>query len=172
MKIPPLRFNIYLLVLLAALAIGCRTAQERKEHKQASTLRIFVESGRDASHASGVTVYRNNPIHISVDREPVLSEADLESAAVVDVPGGYAISAQFNGHGALILEGVTVAHKSQHLAIQSNFGETRWLAAPVITRRISNGELVFTPDATLDESYRIVRGLTNLVAKIKKDSSF
>jgi hypothetical protein len=169
MKIRLAPFNIYLLVLAAALfAASCKTAEERKQSKEASTIRVFVAKG--GLKDGNVTVYRQNPLTLRVDKEPLLSEGDLETASVVDMPGGYAINAQFNGHGALVLEGATVAHKGQHLAIQSDFGERRWLAAPVITRRISNGALVFTPDATREEAERIVRGLTNVVRQMKKRS--
>lgn len=169
MKIRDVPFNIYLSVGLAALVVACHTPEERQRAKEAASLRLFLETHGDAS--SGVPIYRQNPIRIPVEREPFLTEVDLVAASVIELPGGFGIRAQFDGHGALVLEGVTVAHKGRHIAIQSDFGETRWLAAPLITRRISNGELVFTPDATLAESERIVRGLSNVVAKIKRRSS-
>ncbi len=37
---------------------------------------------------------------------------------------------------------------------------------PRINRRISNGELVFTPDATREEAERIVKGVNNVSKKI------
>jgi hypothetical protein len=171
MKIRPLRFNIYLLLILAVFLVSCKTPEERKKGKEASTIRLFLETNRDGAQNGGVAIYRSHPIRLNVDREPFLTEGDLEVASLVDLPGGFGIKAQFNGHGALVMEGVTVAHKSQHIVVQSNFGETRWLAAPLITRRISNGELLFTPDATREEAERIVRGLNNMVAKIKKKTS-
>src|SRR5689334_11063955 len=143
MKIRLVPFNIHLCVLLMGLLLGCKTGEERKKSKEASTLRLYLESD-EGGHSGGVSVYRASPVQLSVDREPFLTEADLESAAVVEARGGFALQAQFNGHGALVLEGVTVAHKGRHIAIQSFFGESRWLAAPLITRRIANGELVFT----------------------------
>jgi hypothetical protein len=168
MKIRLTRFNIYLLFLLAVLATACQTSEERRLSKEASTLRVFLAS--PAEHGSGVAVFRASPVHFKVEHEPLLTESDLETASVIDQPGGFSIRAQFNGHGAMVLEGATVAHRNQHLAIESTFGETRWLAAPVINRRISNGELVFTPDATREEADRIVRGLTNVVHQIKRES--
>jgi hypothetical protein len=169
MKIRSAPFNIYLLVVLVGVVFGCRTTEERKLDRQASTMRFFLDSGRD-SHNNGVAIYRQNPIRVSLESQPFLTEGDVDSAALIDLPGGYAIRVQFNGHGAMVLEGATVAHRGRHIGVQSDFGETRWLAAPVITRRISNGEFVFTPDATREESERIVRGLNNLIAKFKKRS--
>lgn len=170
MKIRPASFNIYLLGVLALLAISCQTSEERKQSQEASTLRIFLESAHRDSFSSGVSVYRQSPVQFNFEREPFLSESDLETASVVELPGGFGIRAQFNGHGALVLEGVTVAHRGSHLGVLSNFGESRWLAAPLIKHRITNGELIFTPDATRDEADRIVRGLTNVVHEIKKKS--
>ena len=172
MKIRLAWFNTYLLVALAAWAVACKTPEERKHGKEASSLRLFLQARRDGNDLTGgVPVYRQSPIRLNIEREPFLTEGDLDAASIVDLPGGFAIKAQFNGHGALILEGVTVAHKGQHIVVQSHFGETRWLAAPVITRRISNGEFVFTPDASREETERIVRGLTNMILKIKKKTS-
>ena len=39
------------------------------------------------------------------------------------------------------------------------FPDPRWLAAPVFTKRITDGVLVFTPDCTREEADRIVKGL-------------
>jgi hypothetical protein len=44
--------------------------------------------------------------------------------------------------------------------------QARWIAAPVIHGRISNGSLVFTPDASREEADEIARGLTNIAKKI------
>ena len=56
------------------------------------------------------------------------------------------------------------------IAIFSQFGEEmkdyRWLAAPVINRRISDGVLVFTPDATREEAEEIALGLNNVAKKV------
>jgi len=170
MKIRLSPFNIYLLLFCSMVLLSCRSPEERKHLKEASTLRVFLEAEHGSMDGSAVTIYRQNPIHLSLEREPILSEVDLETASVLDLPGGYGIQAQFNGHAALVLEGATTGHKGRHLAIQSHWDETRWLAAPLITHRISNGNLVFTPDATREECERIVRGLTNVVHIIKKRS--
>ena len=55
---------------------------------------------------------------------------------------------------------------------ESQFGEMRWLAAPMITRQIQDGIFVFTPDASREEAERIVRGVNNVVAKLNKKFTF
>jgi hypothetical protein len=43
--------------------------------------------------------------------------------------------------------------------------DCRWLAAPVISHRIGDGVLVFTPDATREEAEEIALGLNNVAKK-------
>jgi hypothetical protein len=50
--------------------------------------------------------------------------------------------------------------------------ESRWLAAPVIPRRISNGVLTFTPDASREEADLIAIGLNNVAKKVQDDLKF
>ena len=43
-----------------------------------------------------------------------------------------------------------------------------WLAAPMTNKRISDGVLVFTPDASREEADRIVLGLNNVAKEAQK----
>ncbi len=171
MKICWHRFNIYLAVALAAaVACGCRTSPESKAKKQLSTLRLHLETGRDASATTeAVPIYREHPYMVTVDKMPFLNEADVASAKVVDVVGGFALRIQFNHAGTATLEQYTIANRGRKIAVFSQFGEElmniRWLAAPYISQRISDGVFVFTPDATREESEEIARGLNNVVKK-------
>lgn len=166
-------FNIYLLSLLLGCFLACKTTEERKRSKEASTLRLHLEVNPDGTeHNSGVPIYRERPMMVNVNRAPVLNEGDVQEAAVVDAMGGFVIRIQFNRHGSLVLESTTTAYRGRRIGIQSQFTETRWLAAPVITKRISNGVFVFTPDASREEAERIVRGLNNVANEIKKRSRF
>lgn len=168
-------FNIYLLGAFFAIGLGCETTSTGKRGKEASTLRLFLEANADGSpHNATASVFRQKPFVVTINREPFLTELDLDSAEVVkaDAYGGFAIRAQFGRHGALLLENVTTVNRSRHLVIQSQFTESRWLAAPLITKRITDGMIVFTPDASEEEAQRIVRGLNNLIAEVKKRSKF
>jgi hypothetical protein len=171
MRIRPASFNIYLLILLILIPAGsgCKTSRAKKDSKEIATLRFHLEVNPDGTpHNTGVRIFRASPVVVNVHREPVLSEADIEQAALVDAIGGFAIRIQFNRHGAIVLENITTIHRGRRLAIHSQFqfGESRWLAAPLIQRRIVNGLFVFTPDATREEAERIVKGLNIVAARL------
>jgi len=75
------------------------------------------------------------------------------------------------------LESITTANRGKRIAIFTQFGvekaaKQRWLAAPMIARRLTDGVLIFTPNATREEADEIVLGLNNVASKIKKRSKF
>jgi preprotein translocase subunit SecD len=160
------RFNAYLLLGLAAvLCAGCQILKQ----KEASTLRLHLEVNEDATGTSKpVPVYRQNPMYVNVQNSPFLNEGNITKAYVVDALGGFQIMIQFDRRGTWLFEQYTTAHKGKRFAIFSQFGDARWLAAPVINQRVSDGVLVFTPDATREESERIVRGLNNVAKTMQK----
>ena len=164
------RFNLYLyfLALLApGLWSGCQSPGGPR--KEASTLRLHLEErGGDPSRIIQVPVYREQPIQVRVSRDPFLSEADVQKAEVVESHGGYAIKVQFDRHGTLVLDMTTTGHAGSKIAIESQFGQARWLAAPLIAQRISDGAIEFTPDATREEAERIVRGLNAVAAELNR----
>ncbi len=188
MNSPARRFNI-ILVLLFFVCAGCETTEksdksskpEKKEEKdkekskQAAIIRFHAESNPDATGRTiEVSVFRSQPMLITIQRDAVLDEGYLRKAEIVDVDelGGYAIKLTFNDQGARRLEALTIEHRGQHVAINGTWTESRWLAAPLLSKRISNGEFVFTPDATREESERIVNGLQNVIKKLTEKYTF
>jgi len=161
------RFNTYFLVAL--LAAGCGSAcKSFGRKKEASTLRLHLEVISDGSDRNEpVPIYRANPIFVNVEKQPFLNEGSITKASVVGVMGGFAIFVQYDRKGTWLLEQYTTANKGRRIAVMSQFGEVRWLAAPVITKRISDGAFVFTPDATREEADRIVRGLNNVAKEMQ-----
>jgi len=168
------RFNIYLLLAFtAALTFGCRST--KKEEVPLSTVRIHQEvTASPMDFSVSVPVYRAQPVTVTVDKDPFLTEANVASAKVVDVLGGFNLQLEFDHRGALLLEQYTASNPGRRLGIFSMFGDTkvesRWLAAPVISRRIGNGVLSFAPDASRAEAERVALGLNN-VAKRNKEKS-
>ena len=177
MKIRWPRFNLYLWMgLFLALALGCQTAKHKRKY-QPSTVSIHVEANTDGTNLSEqVPIYRQHPFMLNVDKEPILTEVNMAGAKVVDVVGGFAIRLEFDREGSWILEQNSVDSHDRRFAIYCEFGpklkEKRWLAAPVVSHRIKDGVLVFTPDATREEADEIVLGLSNIARGVKKKTAW
>jgi preprotein translocase subunit SecD len=171
------RFNIYLL-LLAALTVtaGCQTAESRRK-KQIAVLRVHLEVFRDGTKFSEqVSIGRNSPMTVNVQRGPFLTEDEVASAKIVEAfGGGFGLQIQFDRRGTILLEQYTASNPRKRLAIFTQFGEkldrARWLAAPMIYQRISDGVLTFTPDADRKETAQIELGLNNHARKTQPKAS-
>jgi preprotein translocase subunit SecD len=168
------RFNTNLwwaLAAVIALGCGCSSTGDKQSKKALSTMRFHLEATRGGStETEPVPIFREKPIWVNVEKSAFLTEANVSSASVVDVVGGFALRIQFDQPGTILLETCTAANHGQKMAIFSQFGEGikdyRWLAAPVITHRISDGVLIFTPDATREEAQEIALGLNNVSKKV------
>lgn len=166
-----LRFNLYL--LLAALALGCQTDKSDKADKQVASLRIYMENrAQVAGSGETVSVLRSSPVLVTIGSDPVLTEKNIEAAAVLETPGGCSIEVKLDQTGTWILEQYTSANPGRHFAIFSQWSDkpadSRWLAAPIISHRVANGLYAFSPDASCDECKKIVTGLNNMARKIAK----
>jgi len=166
-------FNIYLLAgLLALLAGGCTTPSKdaKKDGKKVeSALRLHLEvNPHPAAQTMRVTVGRSDPVAMVVDSEPFLTEMHVDKASVLDMLGGFSVVIQFDSDGAILLEQYTGAYNGRRMAIGAEFGESRWIAAPVIRKRLADGQLVFTPDLTREEAERFVRGLNRVAELVRK----
>jgi len=165
-----LRFNLYLLVTVALLA-GCQT--DKQDKKTLSSLRFYMEShGQTADSGETVNLLRSHPVVLTVTHEPVLTEANIIAATLLETPGGFAIEVKFDETGTWILEQYSSANPGRHFAIFSQWTEkakdSRWIAAPMISHRIATGVISFTPDTSRDEAKQIVVGLNNMAKKIAK----
>ncbi len=169
-------FNLYLLLFAMLLTVaGCQSEQKKaKEHL--ATLRIHLEN-RAQVPGSGqtVSVIRANPVLVTINEEPVLTEASIVRAELLDTPVGFAVEVRFDQTGSFTLEQFTSAYEGKHFVIfgqwSDNSTNSRWLAAPLITHRIVNGTLAFTPDASHAEAQQLVIGLNNMAKKIAKEKN-
>ncbi len=142
--------------------------KKKSSSKEATTISFHCEMNPDgSSRCVQASIYRENPMIITVNRSAALNEGFVERADVVEFMGTYAIRIKFDSTGTLLLDEITTSNKGRHIAIFCQFGDARWIAAPLITQRISNGVFVFTPDATREEAERIVRGLNNIANAIQ-----
>jgi len=177
MKVCAWRFNVYFaLAAVLVLLCSCKTEQQRERDKAkevVGALRVHIEaSSNDAGTTQTISVLRSDPVLITIVDEPILTEANLIAARVINTPGGFAIEVRFDEISASLLEQYSAANPGRHFAIFAQWGEKladgRWLAAPLITHRIGDGMLAFTPDCSRKEADQLVLGLTNVAAKINK----
>jgi|YNPNPStandDraft_1061719.scaffolds.fasta_scaffold01264_7 preprotein translocase subunit SecD len=167
MNLLRLRFNYYLFAVLLLTAAGCASGPDRKSRKEESVVQLFMEAEADIGDQTAVIqVVRSVPVPVRIYKRPFLDSSELVDAAVVDVVGGFVVQLQFTAHGALVLEQVSTAHRGSRIAVFGIFPGGRWLAAPVVANRITNGVFVFTPDATREEAERLVRGLNNVAIRL------
>jgi hypothetical protein len=172
MKIRWQRLNLYLVMALAVVMFGgCKSAEERKSKKLLATFRLHLEGRRDGTKTTEVVpIYRASPVMVRIEKVPFIDEGHVSTAQVIDVVGGFALQIQFDHRGTGLLEECTTVNRPSRAAIFCQFGEDlkeqRWLAAPVLSRRITDGILTFTPDTTREEAQEIAQGLNNVSKKV------
>lgn len=171
MKVCGRCFNLYFaLAMTVALFCGCQTEWQKK--KPVAALRVHLEVGSDNSEMSQtVSVLRADPVSVTISHDPILTEANVVAAKVIQTPGGFAVEVQFDENGTWLLEQYTASNPGKHFVIFGQWGEklanSRWLAAPLITHRIADGILIFTPDASREEADQLVLGLNNVAKNMK-----
>ena len=165
MVIRPSRFNIYLLLAVVLIVVvGCSTLSSRSK-KQIATLRVHLESPHNPSGMTEVvSVIRASPMSINIESQPFLTESDLTAAKLIAGNEEFFLQLQLNQQGQRLLEQYSSANPQRRIVIRSQFrlGTNvfdRWLAAPLVTRRISDGIIAFSPDADREEAEALVAGL-------------
>lgn len=147
-----------------------KKSKKEKKPKLNKSIRVYVETKHDIEERSlPAVVGRSSPMKFMVEKLPILNEVHVESAALIDQPGSFQVQVKFNSLGSRILESYTAAAAGRHLLIMTEINkEGRWIAAPLIRRRLGDGKLVFTPDATREDMDLLVRGLNHMVEKNRK----
>jgi len=164
------RFNLFLALMALALLCGCQTD---KKSKVVSILRVHIEvNSNNAGISQTISVLRADPVLVTIAKEPILAEASIIAARVIDARGGFGLEIQFDEMSALTLEQYSAANPGRHFAVFGQWGEkkadSRWLGAPLITHRVADGILSFTPDMSRAEADRLVLGLNNVAKKMLK----
>jgi preprotein translocase subunit SecD len=177
MVIHPLRFNINLLLATLLLgAAGCQTP-EQKQEKQTATLRIHLETNPlPLGQSEQIRILRHAPVSVTIEKSPFLHEGHLTSASLLETADGFALKLQLNQQGQWLLEQYTSANTRRRIAIRSQFRVgtnvfDRWLAAPMVSNRINDGVLAFTPDADRAEAEALVKGWNNTAHYKPKDKT-
>ena len=179
MRVYRLRFNLFLmLAALLPLLGGCESLMGHKEEHLA-TVAIYVSASNTESAFKGstetVSVLRSDPVQVTIDKQPVLTEGNLVAAKIVNTPDAPGIELRFDPMGTVVLEQYSATNPGGHFVIYGQWGKDlknrRWLMAPLITGRINDGILSFTPDMSRDEAVEFVQGLNNVAKKFQTDTS-
>jgi preprotein translocase subunit SecD len=169
-------FNIYLAVVVVAAALtGCQSPT-RKAEKKPAFLKVHMEAPARVS-AQTATVFRQAPMTVNVEPRPFLTEELVKTASVIDTLGGFAVRIEFNRSGRHLLEQYTAGNNTRRLLIFGRWTDPedpkkevdRWIGAPRVSQAITNGMLLFTPDASREEAERIALGLRNAAKKLGND---
>jgi hypothetical protein len=176
MRVYKLRFNLFLLLAaLFPLLGGCGSMGHNK-NDATSALRVYVAVSPDTAGSPAgtatVSVLRADPVQITIDKTPILTEGDLVAAKIIDTPAAPGIELRFSPMGTVVLEQYSATNPGGHFVIWGQWGkdhksQTRWLMAPLITGRINNGLLSFTPDMTREEAVQFVKGLNNVAKEFQ-----
>ncbi|HEU6449435.1 MAG TPA: hypothetical protein VFV23_13465 [Verrucomicrobiae bacterium] len=163
-----MRYFNYYFALAAALTLLCG-CQTDKSKSSVGILRIHMETPADNfGITQTVSVMRDDPVKVSIAKEPVFSEANLLAARLMETPGGYAIELKFDEQSALMLEQYSASNVGRHFVIFAQWSDKaadgRWIAAPLISHHIADGVLAFTPDMSREEAEQLATNL-NKVAK-------
>jgi hypothetical protein len=161
------RFNLILLLAAGlALVCGCETLKKKMHRGPVAQLRIHIESQANAPGTTqAISLLRSQPVNVTIANDPILTEANIVAARIVDTGGGFVVDLKFDDLGTWALEQYSAINPGKHLVIFGHWGDKpedgRWLAAPQIKGRSARGELSFTPDASREEMEQFVKGLEN-----------
>jgi len=166
------RFNIILqFIVILILAVGCVTG--KKADKNLGVLRLYIESAGNVLDSSrDVSVLRSEPLLVTIAAQPVLTEANIVAAKLLENDGGFAVEVKFDEVGGRMLEQYASSNPGKHFVVFGQWDEKkkdgRWLAAPLISHRIADNTLVFSPDASRAEASLLVEGLNRTAKKNAK----
>ena len=180
MRIQRGAFNLFFGLCMALWMTGCATGsdgakkkadpdaapKDAKPEKQASSLRLHMETSSGGVGSGKVQVLRTNTLTFTVERSPFVDEGFIEEARVGEGIGGHMIYVRYNSQGAMRLQMWTASNPGRHVAVWAKWTEARWIAAPIPPKPLEDGVIVFTPDASREEADRIVRGLNNVAIKL------
>jgi hypothetical protein len=183
MKGYPLRFNLFLaLAILLLPFFGCQSMEKdlgMKKDEPTAAMRVHIElppeNAGEINVSQTISLMRADPVQVSIDKDAILTEANLLAAKLINTPAAPAVEVRFEDKGAWILEQYSAANPGRHFVIYGQWGtnlnDGRWIAAPLISHRIKDGVMSFTPDMSKKEVDDFVKGLNNAIKQDQTGSN-
>jgi hypothetical protein len=146
------------MVMLVALAggftaTGCASVNKRNE----STFRLYEEVNPQGEISRVQTI--DLPFlarKVTISPYAVLNERDLMAVRLVQTTEGLALYLKFDPHGTVVLDEVTTRIRGSMLVA---FADDRPIAAWVVEKRSSQGELLVKPELPDEEIMVLAEGL-------------
>ena len=122
MKVLTRRFNIYLaLAALLGLVCGC---QSDKDKPPTAAVRVHIEvTPEPTGGTQPISVIRSDPVLVTIKRDPILKEANLVEARVIDAQGGFALQFKFDENGTWLLEQYSASNQGRHFVIWGEWSD-------------------------------------------------
>lgn len=152
-----------LLLAIGLFSNGCSSLPGQTKSK--ATVAIYLEgSPVEEGRVIPIEIFRAAPRVLHIYRSPTIGMDSFDTLTLREtVDGGHVLHITLNRSGTLYLENLSISQRGKRLVIGASFGENnpqlRWLSALLISEKISNGNLIFTPDASIAECKQIVDGV-------------
>jgi len=171
-------FNKYLTVCIIAictlmLTAGCASTKSKKNYPP--IMQFYLESTiPDPERNLKVRISEEPPVDITIDRSRLMDQSNIRNIGIVERTGTFALMIAFDYRGTRILEQISTANRGQRCAIYCEFtfnktNVSRWLGAPVITHRITDGILEFTPRMSREEAEVLVKQMQPVIKQNLKN---
>lgn len=154
---------VTLLLAASLFSNACNTIPGQP--KSTASIAIYIEgSAVEAGRVIPIEIFRAAPRMLHIYRYPSIGMDSFETLTLREtIDGGHVLHVTLNRTGTIFLENLTISNRGKRLVVGASFGEknpqVRWLTALLISETILNGNLVFTPDASLEECKQIVDGV-------------
>jgi preprotein translocase subunit SecD len=150
--------TLYFVIALAGLALlnGCTLFGWQKP----VTVRICdqVQDTLPEAYVRAVKLPKLN-LSVTVNSAPAVTERDVASAELRQSPGGATILLRFDIHGVMALEEMTTRSRGRYIV---TFLNGRPVAAWLVDRRITDGQILLEGDFDDEEAKRVVSALNNM----------
>ena len=152
-----------LLLVVILFLNACSTLPGQTKPK--ATVAIYLEgSPIEEGRVIPIEIFRAAPRVLHVYRTPSIAMDSFDTLTLREtIDGGHVLHITLNRSGTVYLENMSISHRGKRLVIGASFGEKnpqlRWLTALLLTETITNGNLIFTPDASIEECKQIVDGV-------------
>jgi preprotein translocase subunit SecD len=149
------------MVVVVALAASSGCASFQKKSKV--SVKVHEQMGPGLGLEQGLPLkFPELGISLLVNREPSLTEKDVQSAELFTMASGTGVVLQFDPRGAMHLDELTTRMRGRYLVV---FVDGKPVSVWLVDRRLTNGQLLVEGMMTDEEAMDLVGRLSASIAK-------